>query len=479
MLTALLIVMLSLALNVQQVKASGTIYIRPDGRIDPLTAPITSADNVTYTFIDNINDEIVVERSNITIDGNGHTLQGTGIGYGFSLQSINNVTMKDTNIRDFKYGVYLHSTSKNVLFGNNIKMRAGGLQHGFYLYNSSNNRILENQITGGDIRSSGDFCVYLGAFSNNNTVSGNRLTKGVNGVGISGASNNTVSENEITANEWYGYGIILSPFSSYNRILGNNITNMGNGIKLYASSYNKISRNNIKTYRGFVGIGKGMYFLGHSKNNTVSDNNMINNEKGICLEEEVKLNNLIYHNNFVNNNVHVEVIGLTANVWDNSYPSGGNYWSNYTDVDLYCGPNQDIGGADGIWDHPYVIDASNKDNYPLVKPYVPGTLTVSIYTDKYTYHVGETMNLGLNVTNPDSVKYLCFAIWVTLPDGSIYLYKHIHSVVLPIGLNYANPTFQVITLPSLPPGTYTWHAAFLERATHKILVEDTAQWEFI
>jgi len=168
----------------------------------------------------------------------------------------------------------------------------------------------------------------------------------------------------------------------------------------------------------------------------------------------------------------------STNVWDNSYPSGGNYWSDYTDVDLDSGPHQNILGSDGIWDHPFVIDENNTDNYPLVKPYVPGNLSVSVYTDKYIYNVGDTMHLGLNVANPDSVKYLCFAIWVELPSSSIYLYMHKHSVVLPIGTVYSNPNFESITLPSIPSGTYTWHAAFLERTTHTIIVEDTAEWQF-
>ncbi|UCF59305.1 MAG: hypothetical protein JSV15_02530, partial [Candidatus Bathyarchaeota archaeon] len=77
--------MLALALSIQPVKAIGTIYIRADGSVDPDTAPITSMDNVTYTFTDNINDAIVVQRNNIIIDGNGHTLQGSGGGYGFYL----------------------------------------------------------------------------------------------------------------------------------------------------------------------------------------------------------------------------------------------------------------------------------------------------------------------------------------------------------------------------------------------------------
>ena len=32
---------------------------------------------------------------------------------------------------------------------------------------------------------------------------------------------------------------------------------------------------------------------------------------------------------------------------------------------------------------------------------------------------------------------------------------HQHSVVLPIGLEYSNPSFKIFTLPNLPLGTYT------------------------
>jgi hypothetical protein len=47
----------------------------------------------------------------------------------------------------------------------------------------------------------------------------------------------------------------------------------------------------------------------------------------------------------------------SVNFWDSGYPSGGNYWSNYTGVDA---------DNDGIGDEPYTIDANNTDRYPLV-----------------------------------------------------------------------------------------------------------------
>jgi GH25 family lysozyme M1 (1,4-beta-N-acetylmuramidase) len=59
----------------------------------------------------------------------------------------------------------------------------------------------------------------------------------------------------------------------------------------------------------------------------------------------------------------------SINVWDDGYPSGGNYWSDYTDVDLYYGPYQNQTGSDDIWDHPFIIDENNTDRYPLINPW--------------------------------------------------------------------------------------------------------------
>jgi PKD repeat protein len=58
-----------------------------------------------------------------------------------------------------------------------------------------------------------------------------------------------------------------------------------------------------------------------------------------------------------------------VNVWDDGYPSGGNYWSGYAGVDLYSGPYQNQTGSDGIGDTPYVVGVNNQDHYPLTIPY--------------------------------------------------------------------------------------------------------------
>ncbi|MCK4758389.1 MAG: hypothetical protein KAS67_08055, partial [Thermoplasmata archaeon] len=58
--------------------------------------------------------------------------------------------------------------------------------------------------------------------------------------------------------------------------------------------------------------------------------------------------------------------------FNDTYPSGGNYWSDYTGEDDFLGYDQDLLGSDGIGDTPYLINTSQsigpEDNYPLMEP---------------------------------------------------------------------------------------------------------------
>ncbi len=380
-LVVLLTGILTSTLDIQPVKASGTIYIRSDGSIDPSYAPISTVDNITYTFTGNISsdvDGIVVERSNIIIDGSGYTIEGTGAtgSEGISLSGIANITVKNTNIKNFILGVYVYSSSSNMVSGNNLTNNGHGVALGF----SFNNTVSGNNITNNNY-----YGVYLGSYSNNNTVSGNNITnnlKGVffllsfnntvsgnnitnssqHGVQIRDSFNNTVSGNNIT-NSTYLNGVYLDYSSNNNTVCGNNITNNNrHGICLEYSFNNTVSGNNI-TNNNWDGV-----YLDHSSNNTVSGNNITNNNWDGVYLDDISNNNAFYHNNFIDNIRQVYSVGL-MNVWDDGYPSGGNYWSDYTDVDLYSGPYQNETDGDGIWDHPYVIDADNQDRYPLTNPW--------------------------------------------------------------------------------------------------------------
>jgi len=88
---------------------------------------------------------------------------------------------------------------------------------------------------------------------------------------------------------------------------------------------------------------------------------------------------VVFGNSFVNNyrQVYVESSDLVS--WNDSYPIGGNYWSDYSGTDLSSGSSQNISGSDDIGDSPYVIDASNTDNFPLMASRIPNLAPVALF----------------------------------------------------------------------------------------------------
>jgi parallel beta-helix repeat protein len=303
----ILVVSSSTALGVQRVEASGTVYVRADGSIDPTGAPISTVDNVTYTLTGNITsdgDGIVVERDNIVVDGSGFAVEGTGATFsnGIYLDRRSNVTIQNANITTFDYGIGFSYSSNNRISGNNI---ANNTWHGIFLASSSNNSISGNTITNSSI------CGIHLIYSSNNGINGNTITNNHNNIGIAfdHSSNNDINGNIITNNF---EGIVLAAISDYNRISGNIITDNDDGIRLQDSS-----------------------------------------------------ENTVYHNNFINNTVQVDNwTPEQANFWDNGRE--GNYWSNY----LLRYPNAAQIDSTNVMDTPYVIDANNQDNYPLVNRYI-------------------------------------------------------------------------------------------------------------
>jgi parallel beta-helix repeat protein len=159
-----------------------------------------------------------------------------------------------------------------------------------------------------------------------------------------------LSGNNVTENGYVGIGL---GFSFSNILSGNNVANKGMGIWLDSSSGNILSGNNV--------ANKGMgIFLFFSSGNIFSGNNVeANNNYGILLD--YSSNNSFFHNSFVENTQQVYAQGSnnTNNIWDDGYPSGGNYWSDYNGTDA---------NHDGLGDTPYVIDANDSDRYPLMVP---------------------------------------------------------------------------------------------------------------
>jgi len=287
--TLLLVGIFTLTFNIQPVKAwTGTVYIRADGSIDPPNAPITTYDNVTYTLTDNI------------------TSYSDGI-----------VVERDNIIID----------------GEGHMLQGNGSGWGIDLYGVKCVTVKNIDVNG----------FYIGVILGEtyNVISESDITNNYFGVSLGGAYHQVVKNNFADNHE----GISVN--GVHHSIHRNSLINNTIGILLdWSSSNNDIVGNTISRSGG----GGGIQIL-QSSDNTIIGNNIINNNfVGITF---YKSSCIIYHNNFINNtysNMYPVPPTPGVNIWDDGYPSGGNYWSDYNGTDLHWGSGQNETGSDGIGD---------------------------------------------------------------------------------------------------------------------------------
>ena len=186
--------------------------------------------------------------------------------------------------------------------------------------------------------------------------------------------------------------------TSYNNIIAYNyITCACFGIMLTTSAlYNQLMRNIVYDNDCGVGLVKWWDWEPAPSANIIVDNIIRDNNMGI--ETFETSSNIIYHNNFIDNTRQVydeswddPFVDPSLNIWDNGYPSGGNYWDDYAGVDA---------DGDGIGDAPYVIDSNNIDHYPLMNPWGTGIPIASFKWCPSSPEVGELVTFDASASLP-------------------------------------------------------------------------------
>jgi hypothetical protein len=307
------------------------------------SASILRCDNVT------VSGNYFAARDSLFISASENVLVDNNTGDGFSLTDIRTCTIAD-NIARNSYGGYYDSYNTLRFFG---------------VVNTKDLRMLRNLIS------------YIGGIqvqdATDAEIVGNLVTDCSTASSISG-SRITISDNLFDGLTVSGYYITIE---------ANDIaTYYSDAFEAYGSSWLNISDNSIAAPSGSYAVvfyenqnfritnnsvigGTEMWEL---VNGNISGNE-ISGPASIDLWGGVTSGVHMVHNSLFNVSVHNN-LGMSI-AWDDGYPYGGNYWSQYSGVDTKSGANQNQPGADGIGDSPYDVYFSDTDEYPLMTPIVP------------------------------------------------------------------------------------------------------------
>ena len=199
-------------------------------------------------------------------------------------------------------------------------------------------------------------------FADNVEIRNNYFFTNCHNIRLNYSKGSLVTGNTIDGN---GYGIRL--LNSENCTASyNDVSNCIGGVHLEYATNCTVKRNS------FFENSQGIRLYSPCTYNAVFENFVYNNTYDGMIDampgNTTFLSNSIFHNNFVNN-TNPFIYRLSGFLWDDGYPSGGNYWSTYNGTDLHSGPYQNETGYDGIGDSQYLVGSYDKDQYPLIHPY--------------------------------------------------------------------------------------------------------------
>ena len=304
---------------------------------------------------------IKIEANNIRISGLTITSDGGEISAtGNETKITGNILRASTSLQG-SYQLFAENTligASVVCRGTNASISKNKVINGMIGSDSGwNDKIFANTVTG---------CIGIGGTSTSELVYGNMVRDG---------------------GDEYWAGISIASIGT--TVVNNTVTNCSQGMSMDWGSNNTV-RGNFLTNNRLSGLtvtdGDNFVFV---------ENYVSNNPVGVQTQAAFALS----HNNFLNNDLQVEV--LDDKIYNCHLDNGeeGNFWSNYRGTDA---------DGDGIGDTPFNIFQNCSDRYPLMLPVKidqsPIDLTAPIVHvqsfEKTTYT--NTVNLTFIVSEPTS-----------------------------------------------------------------------------
>lgn len=343
------------------------IYIKSDGNVEPITAPIERIGSV-YKLTDNIIlYTIEIQTDNIVLDGSDYFIRGNESWMGTTphfndfgnngiiIDGQKNVTIRHLTIEKYTAGIRIANSSQINIINNMFVNETAplGTPAGIVLKDSSHVLIENNTFS---TQGLAIFC------NGTNNIIRNNSAIGVS-IDLEGSSN------EISNNQMVG---LTMDKADSNLIFRNSIVGPiyggGEGLALFVNCTNNVFFGNNIT--GFA--GRAIRTVFSCSNNTFYANYFADNGFAVVLQDGA-IENIFYGNTFAADSCKIGIDdGVEGTTWDNG--TIGNYWGDYNGTD---------NNRDGIGDTPYIINAykwdiksegfvsyvSGRDNHPLMRYY--------------------------------------------------------------------------------------------------------------
>jgi len=441
------------AINAPETLNGHTILVEPGTYHGQLTVNKTLSiigSSSESTTISGSPSDCAVEIAADNVELSGFTICGGG--FGLKVYSHNNNVHDNSIVENGFIGIYLYLSSGNTFTSNNVSRNGYGVS----LVHSGGNAFKHNSIFENEwqelVIEGNTVSNFVEDMDTSNSVDGKPVYYWVNqqdkfvpsnagyvalvdcrrilvqnltfdrngqGVLLAGTTDSMI-ENNALSTEYYGIYMVDSSnvtirnctiancnfameiwFSNGNKIIGNNIVSNAYGVELAWSNCNNVSGNTIEQTSEYNGWGVCLSVS--ATGNQIYENDFAHNSQGMNIQLFYPGENKMYHNNFIQNAIQVYNYEPAMNVWDDGYPSGGNYWSDYVGVDLCSGSSQNESGSDGIGDTPNVIDSNNVDHYPLLGPWlefgVDDVAVTSVVPDRTWVYQGFSANINVTVLN--------------------------------------------------------------------------------
>jgi parallel beta-helix repeat protein len=261
------------------------------------------------------NDAVIINADEILLSS--FTIQNSKIRYNhyaISMRSNNSMIM-DILIKNNYNGINLLRSSQTTITKTEFHSNEGSA---IDIYQSSNIIISSNLIH------ENDYAMRFSESSNNMVINNKIYHQNMNDISLSHASNNSIISNILRDNILGGINVYHSTGNLFSR---NIIENSEEGIRLHNCSQTLINDNHVidcqregislsssaeNTINGNLlheNTGCGILLIYESKNNTIIDNTISNNRKGLCIDHSI-------YNYIIGNEFHTTGITIEGNQSD-------------------------------------------------------------------------------------------------------------------------------------------------------------------